>query len=546
MARRKSTRRLVEFSAAAFVGVDETNPFRGPAFLRVSQNMMPDGIFGGSWCTRPGFGDPNNLSGAPSLVNGRGIRQLSTTAGNEWTAWFIDGRFYLGAFQTAPTNITLSGGVVITNTAPTVPAKFLIGSTTFRDKFIVTDQVTEPWMYAPDTATFTLLGSAPVARGVPTVYYGKVFFIKDSSPITIVWSEEGDPTTGYEDGGYNNAWDLAQVSGEPITAILGTNDALFFWRQSAFDMIRGEVDENFSTSGTVSGISSHIGTKSAHAVLLIGRTIWFLDQFGYPHRYQIGGEIEPIYKAAQSSLRFVYEAGLPMASAAHFEAAGAVVFLIPADLPEPSAPNIANIALAFDDSTGAYLGTWNDNGEIDDYSLKTLDAHVIGAVKRTHTWRMAHIGGTSQPRTYVWQLPGSNADTSSLGYYEDRATSGSGQPIVSHMVPGPLGESPDHKVFDRIIASVAGGQTVTNLKIGYVTAEGTAPAAQTVAVAGINDQGSGLPWAVPQAEQRVVVGTFARTRWAQPYLSHATISEVLSVNSITVRGVTDTADPWGT
>lgn len=536
--RRAAQRRPLEFASGAWTRVDETNPERSADTLRHSVNMMQDGIFGGAWCTRPGFGDPNHIL---TRTYGRGIRHLSTSSGNEWTAWFFDDKFYLGAFETAPTSLALGGGVVITTTLPSTPAKFLIGSTTFNSKFIVSDSVNKPWTYAPDSTTFTLLSNAPVARAVPTVYYGKVFFIKDASPITIVWSEEGDPTTGYEAGGYTNAWDLTQVSGEPIAAILGTNDALFFWRASAFDMIRGEVSDDFATSGTVSGISSTVGTRSAHAILQIGRYIWFLDQYGRPQRYQIGGELEPIWVPAQYSLSSVNETNLPAASAAHFAEANVVVFCIPTDVTPVG--NTNNMLLAFDDTTGAYLGPWTDAGNINNYSLTGFDAFVVGTVKRLKKVRLAHIGGLPAT-TWVWHLPGDNSDSAALGYYVDHGGLGTPQPIVSHLLPGPLGVSPDHKVFDRIIVSLAGGGTVTNLKVGLTTAEGLIPTAQTVSVSGLSESGGGT-LDVPHAEQRVVVGTLRRTRWLQVRLSHATSAEVLAVRRVTVRGVSDSADPFG-
>jgi hypothetical protein len=71
-----------------------------------------------------------------------------------------------------------------------------------------------------------------------TVYYAKLFMLKRDRK-TIVWSEENQPNTGYEAGGYNNAWELTQTSNEPLTAIIGTNEALYYGRKTSVGAIRG-------------------------------------------------------------------------------------------------------------------------------------------------------------------------------------------------------------------------------------------------------------------------------------------------------------------
>lgn len=540
MARKRTQQRTYfEAQVGPFDSVHETAPVRPPSVLRVSRNMMPDRISGGSWCTRPGFGDPNGLAGR---TYGRAVRQLSTSWGGEYSIYFLDDRFIASIAEIAATEQTLGGGVSITAMTPATPAKFLIGTTQFRDLLVVTDSVNLPWTWDPLTDTYTLLTNASVARARPTTYYGKVFFIKDDDPKTLIWSEEGDPETGYEAGGYSNAWELTQTSGEYITAILGTNEALFYWKQSSFDMIRGEVDANFSTSGTVAGVHSEIGTRSSHAILLLGNKIWFIDQYGNPQRYFIGGEIEPIWQAAQHTLKFVDVPNLPMASVAHFTDAGVVVFLIPSTL--APAGTLSNMALAFDDASGAYLGTWSDTEEVSEWDPKPIDAHVLGTVKRYKRARMAHLGGVPC-KTWVWHLPVDTTDASVLGYYQDRysgGVGGSGQPIVTHLISGPVGEGSGHKVFDRLTVSLAGGQTVTNLNIAYRTAEGGERPPQTITATGLVETGS---FPVPHAEQKVTVGTIMRSRWIQPRLSHASTAEILSVNHVAIRGMYDSSDPYG-
>jgi hypothetical protein len=131
--------------------------------------------------------------------------------------------------------------------------------------------------------------------GRPVVYAGKLFLIRGNRK-TIVWSEEGDETTGYEAGGFNNAWDLRQTSQELITSLLATNEALYFFRRTSIGAVFGGSADEFQTTSTIDAVSATIGTETPESPIIAGNSVWFLDQQGRPNYFLLGSnEIVPVW-----------------------------------------------------------------------------------------------------------------------------------------------------------------------------------------------------------------------------------------------------------
>jgi len=103
------------------------------------------------------------------------------------------------------------------------------------------------------------LTNCPVAYGRPTVYYGKLFVIKNTERNTIDWSEENQANTGYEAGGFNNSWSLTQTGTAPLVAIIGTNAGLYYFRGRSCGVIKGAVNPDFVTSGVHDAVSTTLG-----------------------------------------------------------------------------------------------------------------------------------------------------------------------------------------------------------------------------------------------------------------------------------------------
>ncbi len=203
--------------------------------------------------------------GSLPLVSGTVVNwQLSTTSG----LWTVDGA---GTY----TNVVTSGN--FTTAGITLTASTVYYTVVFNGTLIVTDQsgTQVPWRWdgTSGAASLTELTSAPVAYGRPTIYYAKLFFIKNSQRNTIVWSEENDPTSGYEAGGFSNAWALTQSTNENLIAIEGGNEGLYYARRNSIGVIRGAVTDTFQTDGTHDGVAQ-FGTGVLGGLMIDGNDLW--------------------------------------------------------------------------------------------------------------------------------------------------------------------------------------------------------------------------------------------------------------------------------
>lgn len=197
-------------------------------------------------------------------------------------------------FEALGTPVAVIGGALYQVTSSGVPSLFVSGATItaagatlsttagvwgieFNKQLVLHDGTNRPFM-VDAAGVVTNLANAPAsAYGNPARYYGKLFFIKGSERNTIVWSEENDATIGYEAGDYNNAWTLSQAGTGNLYAILGTNEALYYWRPTATGLIRGAVTPDFSTAGTHDEVSRLRGSVSG-SPLVIDNVPWFVDQ----------------------------------------------------------------------------------------------------------------------------------------------------------------------------------------------------------------------------------------------------------------------------
>lgn len=180
----------------------------------------------------------------------------------------------------------------------------------YNNQLVFSDGTNTPFMWdGTSGGGLTKLTNAPVAFGSPTVLAAKLFFIKNSDRGTIVWSEENAANTGYEAGGYNNAWTLSQTNSEPLCAIIGTNDGLYYWRSKSIGLIRGAVTTDFTTTATHDAVANGIGhterVTSANNTLCRAQPIhhggylWWYDQGLKIWRMPLGGAPEPVWQQVE-------------------------------------------------------------------------------------------------------------------------------------------------------------------------------------------------------------------------------------------------------
>lgn len=168
----------------------------------------------------------------------------------------------------------------------------------FNGTLVINDGTNRPfqWNGASGSGGLTSLSNAPATvLGRPTVYYGKVFFLK--TRFVIVWSEENAANLGYEAGGYNNAWTLSQNDSDALYALLGTNEGLYYFRRDSIGIIRGAVTPDFSTTGVQDGVSEAVGSTSSMNLFLGESHVWFPDALGRPWALpRGGGPPVPLYR----------------------------------------------------------------------------------------------------------------------------------------------------------------------------------------------------------------------------------------------------------
>ena len=221
-----------------------------------------------------------------------GIHEFIKNDGTAKVVLISGGKFYTYDASTITESLTAAN---LSAASVTLGSQGIVYMATFNNQVVVSDGVNTPWMWDGTlNGGITKLTNAPVAYGPPAVYYAKLFFIKNTDRATIVWSEENQANTGYEAGGYNNAWTLLQSGSEGLVALQGTNEALHYWRYTGHGAVRGAVTSTFTTTGTHDEGSEEVGLLSGSAMTLAAGSIWFADQVGRPWR-RAGSRLEPLW-----------------------------------------------------------------------------------------------------------------------------------------------------------------------------------------------------------------------------------------------------------
>jgi len=271
--------KTVRFSHGPFLGMRyTTDPTRwDPKYVYRALNMVPaDAENGGPYIRYPSF-----------VVTDTAI--AAAPQGIFWFAAFGQALAVIGGnlYQVGNWGAPFVSNATIVASGAALNAAGRVWATEFNKQLVLHDGVNRPFMVSLAGVVTSLTNAPASVYGNPTVYYGKLFFIKGADRYTLVWSEENAANTGYEAGGFNNAWTLQQSGNDALEAIQGMNDALYFWRRSSIGAIHGAVTPDFSAAGTHDEVSRKIGSVSA-SPLAVGDHIWFSDQFARPCRLAQG------------------------------------------------------------------------------------------------------------------------------------------------------------------------------------------------------------------------------------------------------------------
>lgn len=265
-----------------------------PGTYHYAVNMVPSRFGDGEalMTQRPPVGNIGTGTAAGSAVVALGT--LYNAAGTAIT-WLLSSS---SGIWTVDSGGTYTNTVTAANlgTASITTAATTHNWCVFNNTIVFSDGTNTPWTWdgTAGAGGLTKLTNAPVAYGRPTVYYAKLFFIKNTARDTIVWSEEAAANTGYEAGGYSNVWKLGQTGTAPLFALMGTNDGLYYFRERAIGVIRGAVNADFVTSGVHDAVSRSVGTMSPRGVAVSTDGLWFADSGGGARHLPFGGTPEPV------------------------------------------------------------------------------------------------------------------------------------------------------------------------------------------------------------------------------------------------------------
>lgn len=408
-----------------------------------------------------------------------------------------------------------------------------IYATTFANYLILSDGTNRPRKIDSSFVLSNLTDANYAFLGPLTQYYGKLFGIDASDAVTIRWSEENDPDTGYGTGTSDNSWALRQTSADALTGLIGTNDALYCFRQNSTAIITGAANSDFRSSGTVDAIQN-IGSKSPDSLLIINSSVCFLDQYGRPGRIQPGYGYIPLWKRIQGTLRGVgvSAAQLRAGWGRYDPTTNLVKFAYRA-----SAGATTNAQmLVFDADTWESFGTHQWYA---DTSYTAMD-HAYSTIWTDANGNPRHViasGTTSDVAVYIQQtesVPSASAQDATAG----------GNATVAVSVTSPkLGvDTLVEKEFTRLTVGTrnVGGTTdgVTKWKSSYVgpylTAYST-PAAMTIGGSTTVPATCTVDGAAYKAEQR---GISVRGRWMQAVFTNDTTGAARSTfDQLTVRAV---------
>ncbi len=365
-------------------------------YFRNSQSVV-------SWLARPGFTCTN-----PSGQMGTGQRSQGSvgftdpTSGTIYNFFVVNGVLYrANSTFTTFTDVT-PGAVAIDNAASTRVAFAVVGTSV-----VVTDGIHRPWV-------MTAFGSTPVtgayididgaagawtAWGKPTVYQDSVMFIAKTVPggsavtprVGIVWSEPNQPTVGYTQTTYADFWNIIENNTEPLYAILGTNNGLFYWRANSIGVATGTPSIGFSTTATRDYRGDPVGTVSPYAVVLFEDNVFFLDAKGRPWMMPLLGNPQPIWQQLTKRLDALTPAVLDPSFLSYIAIGSAVPELNQVALIFAGDPTNANraspfFASVFDGATGAYAGEWSLSR-----GLSSFD--TMGVVLNSSGVRVLYVGG---------------------------------------------------------------------------------------------------------------------------------------------------------
>lgn len=518
--------------AGPFIGV-RSQPQAAPYDARYADQLIncypSDTEFGPLIVGRPGLDGMGGQLGTVGVRTGQRAHQYTQLDGDEFTISIVGGQLATydwsgGSWTTAVTQANFgSASAALSTTLP-------VYALNVANKVLLSDGTNVPvlWDGTTGAGSLTELNNTPSGGffGQPWLYYGKTFAIRASARTTIVWSEEGDPTTGYLAGGYNNGWDLIQTDPNALYAGVGLNEIMYLFRANSVTAVSGAVSTDFTTSGQREAVSEDVGCVSPKAIAVHEGTVYFLGTNRRFYRIRSGGLLEEVALGARSVLDTLPRTYLPNAHAIPLPGTDLVAFYV-AGL----GSTVLDTGLYVDTRTGEYAGL--ETGWVattvdlvkDSNKIATM-MHLAGSDHDDVNEGYAYYHG--RPDGALW------ADL-----FEDETKA------INHGIrTEPLAyDETVEKDWDMIDATVILRSNLTNVGVAYVTPRNPDGGTQqfTSVVGGgallnafLLDTDTLASDAV--AERHLSVGVDGHGRWIAPTMAHATVGERFMLSTITVTG----------
>lgn len=517
----------VEYLSGPFHGMRDTlDPSNAqPDLALLLENCYPaDATRNEAVVGRPGFQQAGAQLGAVGSRTGQLVTQFTKLDGTEYTVAIVGGQgIYTFNWATrAWTNVVTTAN--LTTAGVTLSTTAMVFAVTFANKLVISDGTNKPftWDGTSGASGLTLLSNASVAYGQPWVYYGKLFFIKNASRTTLIWSEENDATIGYDTAPYSNTWTLGQTDQNALYAGYGTNDAMYYFRARSVGVVQGAVNSEFTANAVHDSASSNVGTTSPVATVYHEGRLYFIDAELRPHMIVPGGAgAIPLWNDASetvggldrnyaATVQGVYHPGVKLVLFAVTELSQTTPSMIFAINPYTSPPNFACI-----------------------YLRGTFNLQRIGIVKNADgVPTLMHLDTSGY--AYDHGLPSGSIWSDGLN---------AGTAAIRHIVSAPFlgNDTAFEKKWTRCDMLFHAPSNMTNLSIRYLTPRGVSTAQTFTITSSLSRYDVAIwdtdLWASTSIEQHAAAGWSGFGRWIQPTIQHETAGEQFGLEMIKVTGV---------
>ena len=511
--------------AGPFVGMRDAPepPTAAPELALLAQNLCrPPGPQGRGLFSRPGFTPMGAQLGSGGARTTQAILTWTDVNGVRITTAIVGGKLYTYNWNTDAWAESVTAAN-LTSASITLSSTAKVALVPFADGLVVSDGINTPFWWDGTTGAGGLvkLTNAPVFYGPPTVYNSRLVGIKLAAGIrmTLVWSEPGAPNTGYEAGSYQNAWDNPGGYSDPLVAVVGTNEAIYVFRERIALAITGAVTSDWQTAGTRANLSEDVGSLSPWGVYAVSQGVIAVDADAQPWLYRYGTpEPLPLWTNCRETIRGTPRASLTAVEITQDDATESILI----GYPEVGQTQISQV-LCFAQDDLAFVGVWSWGQAVDRMGM-VVDGRGVA--------RWAH-GGPSDGRLYA------HGDLEE-GPWTDALAAGD-RYIEHALISGTLGYDLDRElILDQLEAAIT-GTGVSSVAVSYETPRGSS-VPMTVAV---NAGASGLTWDVDDwdeatwaqttRDQRIRVGLRGRGRWVRATIRHSADDEPFGVTVLRVR-----------